>query len=144
MFFFVAGRAAMPGVVIWSALRDDLLRAAVRMYGRHWRLVAVAVGGGCSVGALIVLLVRRSRWCRVVHAGAVVPLLLCSGFLQFGGCGPYAASPVTSTRPAWAFWRRRAWTGKKCTVRASLGLYCEKRAWELGTRSGLLPLASPG
>ena len=47
--FFVAGEnASMPGVVIWNALRDDLLRAAVRMYGRRWRLVAVAVGGGCS------------------------------------------------------------------------------------------------
>ena len=53
-------------VVIWNGLRDDVLRAAVRMYGRRWHLVAVAVDGGCSDRA------ARHRWERVSHAGGVV------------------------------------------------------------------------
>ena len=32
----------MPGIVIWDAVRDDHLRAAVRLNGRRWGLVAVA------------------------------------------------------------------------------------------------------
>ena len=67
--FVFAGGAAMPRVVIWNASRDDVLRAAVRMYGRRWRLVAVAVGGECSDRA------ARHRWDRGFHAGGVVPLL---------------------------------------------------------------------
>ena len=77
----------MPGVVIWNALRDDLLRAAVRMYGRRWRLVAVAVGGGCSDRA------ARSRWCRVVHAGAVVPLLCVQDSSSLGDAVPMLPLP---------------------------------------------------
>ena len=38
----------MPGVMVWDAVRDDRLRAAVRLHGRLWGLVAMAVGGGCS------------------------------------------------------------------------------------------------
>ena len=66
--------AAMPRVVVWNALRDDVLRAAVRLYGRRWHLVAVAVGGGCSVRA------ARHRWGRISHAGAV-PALCVQGWL---------------------------------------------------------------
>ena len=69
--------AAMPRVVVWNALRDDVLRAAVRLYGRRWHLVAVAVGGGCSVRA------ARHRWGRVSHAGAV-PTLCVQGSSNLG------------------------------------------------------------
>ena len=55
---FCPGRASMPGVVVWDAARDERLRAAVRLHGRRWGLVAAAVGGGCSNRA------ARDRWGR--------------------------------------------------------------------------------
>ena len=39
---------AMTRYAFWDVFRDDLLRGAVRLYGRRWHLVAVAVGGRCS------------------------------------------------------------------------------------------------
>ena len=59
--------ARMARHVVWTAFRDDVLRGAVRLYGRRWHLVAVAVGGRCSDRA------ARHRWGKIAHVGGGVP-----------------------------------------------------------------------
>jgi hypothetical protein len=72
MFVGFLGRAQLSSAkmtrhMVWNAFRDDVLRGAVRLYGRRWHLVAVAVGGRCSDRA------ARHRWGKVSHVGGAVP-----------------------------------------------------------------------
>ena len=80
MFCGIHGRAQvlsarMARRVVWTAFRDDVLRGAVRLYGRRWHLVAVAVGGRCSDRA------ARHRWGKIAHVGGGVPCAQVSSSL---------------------------------------------------------------
>ena len=88
--FFRPGRASMPGIyVVWDAARDERLRAAVRVHGRRWGLVAVAVGGGCSNRA------ARDRWGRgrVAHVGVGLPSMCAQALVSLGGAVPMLSLP---------------------------------------------------
>ena len=105
---------AMTCYALWDAFRDDVLRGAVRLYGRRLHLVAVAVGGRCSDRA------ARHRWGKFSHTGGAVPCAQESsslGVAMYDGedraCSmDHAASLFPSAGTSRAFRRRRAWVEK--------------------------------